>query len=57
MKIKRIVVDELPRGCIDCPLNHSKECGEIKADKRNGAVRYLKKSDERCKIELDIPFG
>ena len=53
MKIKRIVVEEIPRGCIDCPLNHSKECGEIKADKRNGSIRYMKKVDDRCKVELN----
>ena len=57
MKIKRIVVEEMPRGCIDCPMNHSRECGEVKADQRNGAVRYYKKADDRCMIELEVPFN
>ena len=52
MKIIKIVVEEPPRGCIDCPMNHSRECGVVKADKRNGAVQYIKHVDDRCMIEI-----
>ena len=56
MKIKRIVVVEMPRGCIDCPMNHSRDCGEIKTKNGNGTARHYKKADGRCMIELEVPF-
>lgn len=57
MKIEKIIVSEIPRGCIDCPMNHSRECGTIKPDNGNGTVRYYKKADERCLIEVQMPFN
>lgn len=57
MKIEKIIVSEKPRGCIDCPMNHSRECGTIKPDNGNGTVRYYKKADKRCLIELQMPFN
>lgn len=53
MEVKKVVVDKLPRDCIECPLayGHKRECGKLTTYKENGAARDNKKPDEWCKCK------
>lgn len=52
MNVKEVVVDNLPRDCIACPLanEYRKGCGKERSKNYNGALRKGKKPDRRCKL-------
>lgn len=52
MIVKKVVVDRLPKNCIECPLSPSlkKDCGEVTKNNVNGGVGYSKKPDGKCKL-------
>ncbi|MFW5677370.1 MAG: hypothetical protein ACOCNL_14090 [Acetivibrio ethanolgignens] len=54
MTVKKVIVDNLPLNCIECPLFHShkKDCGKEVSRNDNGAVQYGKVPDKRCKCKL-----
>ena len=39
--------------CNQCKLKSNKDCGKIVAEKYNGALRYIKVPDNRCKNKED----
>lgn len=53
MTIKKVIVDELPKDCISCPLDykHKKDCGKETGINYNGGVRHEKRPDKRCKLK------
>lgn len=55
MKIKKIVVDERPKNCIECPINRTLThgCGKLVKNKKNGALAIDKKPDDRCLLEIE----
>ncbi|MFW5630383.1 MAG: hypothetical protein ACOCNB_06320 [Acetivibrio ethanolgignens] len=54
MNIRKVVVDEIPKDCIECPLSyrHKRDCGTETSRNDNGAVQYGKIPDKRCKCKL-----
>lgn len=52
MKVKKVIVDKLPKDCIACPLanEYQKGCGKEGSKNYNGALRKGKKPDRRCKL-------
>lgn len=54
MEVKKVVVDEKPLDCSQCPLayGHRRDCGRQVHKNNNGAVQYGKKPDERCKCTV-----
>lgn len=54
MRVKRVIVDEKPLDCIECPLSyrHKRECGTETHKNDNGAVQFGKRPDDRCKCKL-----
>ena len=54
LNIRKVVVDEIPKDCIECPLSyrHKRDCGTETSRNDNGAVQFGKKPDERCKCKL-----
>ena len=54
MKVKKIVVDEIAKDCIEGPLSycHRRDCGTETHRNDNGAVQFGKIPDDRCKCKL-----
>jgi hypothetical protein len=51
MNIYKIIVDHKPTTCIDCPLKHSHDCGEIvKLQNTSSGARAEKIADKRCEL-------
>lgn len=53
MTIKKVIVDELPKDCILCPLTNQyrKDCGKPYGKNNNGGVVFGKEPDDRCKLK------
>lgn len=55
MRVKKVIVDTLPKDCMLCPLTNQyrKDCGKETGINYNGGARYEKRPDERCKLRVN----
>jgi len=52
MKLIKVIVDEIPAECVQCPLNrtYTRDCGRMSSRNCNGGTVFGKMPDRSCKL-------
>ena len=54
MRLIKVIVDEIPAECVQCPLNrtYTRDCGRMSSRNCNGGTVFGKMPDKLCKLTV-----